>query len=303
LFDSGLPYKWSDAELINDYANIVERKMCRRIPPLIEDSENVSEVLSTGTITIAGASGSIDSVKVNGITITSGSVPFNATIEQTATDLAANITAYASIPNYTAVAVGSVITISATAGTGSNPNGYVILVTATTLTSTVTVFTAGESLCQIYLIAGKSVYEKHPKILEIPFMTTSAGVDLNRTSESDITILLPGWRTATGAPTHYIEKTKNIIFFKEPIAVDTIDCAVHRLPLNDLVSTVTTQTPEIPAKYHEDMIPGILELAYSKDDEETFKPDLAKKYQEQFDNRCNEIRAEIMGSTGANNTK
>jgi hypothetical protein len=63
-------------------------------------------------------------------------VPFNTDINQTATDVASNITAFTSNPNYTANAVGSVITItSATAG--DQANNLIITTTLTTLTSTI----------------------------------------------------------------------------------------------------------------------------------------------------------------------
>ena len=66
----------------------------------------------------------------------SGSVPFNTDINQTATDVASNITAFTSNPNYTANAVGAVITItSATAG--DQANNLIITTTLTTLTSTI----------------------------------------------------------------------------------------------------------------------------------------------------------------------
>ena len=66
----------------------------------------------------------------------SGSVPFNTDINQTATDVASNITAFTSTPNYTASAVGATITITSVA-TGDQVNGYIITNTLTILTSTI----------------------------------------------------------------------------------------------------------------------------------------------------------------------
>jgi hypothetical protein len=87
-----------------------------------------------GSVSIAGSGGSIDMITVNGVNIMSASVPFNTDINQTAADVAANITAYSSTPNYTATAQLHTITITAADG-GSAPNGYVVAATATTLTT------------------------------------------------------------------------------------------------------------------------------------------------------------------------
>jgi len=87
-----------------------------------------------GSVSITGSGGSIDMITVNGVDIMSASVPFNTDINQIATDVAANITAYSSTPNYTATAQLNTITITAVDG-GSAPNGYVVAAVATTLTT------------------------------------------------------------------------------------------------------------------------------------------------------------------------
>ena len=88
-----------------------------------------------GTVTLAGASGSVDMIAINGVDVMSGAVAFNTTIDQTATDVASNITAFTSTPNYTAAAAGAVITITSVT-TGDQVNGFIITSTLTTLTST-----------------------------------------------------------------------------------------------------------------------------------------------------------------------
>jgi len=95
-----------------------------------------------GTVTLAGASGSVTMIAVNGVDVMSGAVAFNATIDQTATDVAANITAFTSTPNYTAAAVGAVVTITSVT-TGDQVNGFVITNTLATLTSTLANFDYG----------------------------------------------------------------------------------------------------------------------------------------------------------------
>ena len=92
-------------------------------------------VAGTCTVTLTGgASGSVDSREINGVEIMSAPVAFTTNLATTATAVASNITAFASTPNYTAAAVGAVITITASA-TGSASNGETV-VTATTITTT-----------------------------------------------------------------------------------------------------------------------------------------------------------------------
>ena len=96
-----------------------------------------AEVLSTGSITLTGgASGSVNTVTVNSIDILGAAVPFNTSLNQTASDVAAQINRFKSVPDYTASASGAVVTISALPGTGAGPNGLTVAATVTTITNT-----------------------------------------------------------------------------------------------------------------------------------------------------------------------
>lgn len=104
------------------------------------------EVLATGSLTLTGgAAGSLNTLTVNGSDILGAAVPFNGTLGQTATDIASQINRLASSPQYSAVAVGSVVTISALPGTGAGANGFVVAAAATTLTVTETNMAGGVS--------------------------------------------------------------------------------------------------------------------------------------------------------------
>lgn len=104
----------------------------------IVTNRNPVAVAATGTVTLTGgAGGSVNNVTVNGVTITSGGVLFTVDLATTATAVAANITAYTSSPNYTAVAVGPVITITAS-NAGQSPNGFVVATNTTIITATTT---------------------------------------------------------------------------------------------------------------------------------------------------------------------
>jgi hypothetical protein len=99
---------------------------------------------ATATVTLTGgASGSVDTITIGGVNVMSGSVAFTTNLATTATAVAANITAHASTPEYTATAAGAVITISAASAAGSDPNGHAVLVTATTITFTKTNMAGG----------------------------------------------------------------------------------------------------------------------------------------------------------------
>ncbi len=97
---------------------------------------------ATGSVTLtSGAAGSVDDITVDGVSIMSAPVAFTVSLAATATAVAANITAHTSSPNYTAVAVGATINITATAN-GSASNGTIV-VDVTTITATTTNMTGG----------------------------------------------------------------------------------------------------------------------------------------------------------------
>ena len=99
---------------------------------------------ATATVTLTGgAAGSVDMITVDGVNIMSGSVAFTTNLSTTATAVASNINSHTSSPEYTAAAVGAVITISAAVGAGSDPNGYQLVVTTTTITATDTDMSGG----------------------------------------------------------------------------------------------------------------------------------------------------------------
>lgn len=73
----------------------------------------------------------ISSVIVDGVTITSTAIDYQASAALTAAAVAANINANTSIPDYTAVASGDLVVISAAAGSGSTANGLPVEVNVT----------------------------------------------------------------------------------------------------------------------------------------------------------------------------
>lgn len=113
-------------------------------PSIISNRTPVA-IAATGTVTLTGgAAGSVDSITVNGVNTMSAPVSFTTDLPTTATAVAANINAHTSTPNYTASAVGAVITIAASTA-GAATNGYAVVATTTTITATDTDMTGGQN--------------------------------------------------------------------------------------------------------------------------------------------------------------
>jgi hypothetical protein len=94
-------------------------------------------VRSAAKFTIAGGSGSIDTVKVGGMTfnLLSAAVPYNASTTQTATDVAANINARQNPLNIVADTSGSDVRLYLPYWLGALGDTLSLAVTATTLTA------------------------------------------------------------------------------------------------------------------------------------------------------------------------
>lgn len=102
------------------------------------------EVSATGTVTLtAGASGSVNTITLNGVNILGAAIPFNVSLTQTAIDCVTQINAYRQSNDYVASSVGAIITITATPGMGTIPNGLVLATTTTTITTAVTPMAGG----------------------------------------------------------------------------------------------------------------------------------------------------------------
>lgn len=279
--------KWSDEEVINDYANDAQDKLSEKCF-LLEDYDTVGENLATGKVTLtAGTVGQIDSVTVNGITITSGAVPFDTTLTKTATNLAANIIAYASIPNYTATSIGQVVTIAAVAGTGSNPNGFVVIVTTSGgLTATDIDMAGGYALTKIYLLANKASYDLHPKTLTV-IRAKLAGLTstLAIMTRKELDIEIGGnWENLTGTPEIIAPnvKMKKVVFVPSPTAAVTCTLGVQRYPLIPMSIAQLNKSPEVAEEYHKYLFNWIYHRCFIKTDAETLDTAMAGLFLQKF---------------------
>ena len=95
------------------------------------------EVQAVGTVSLTGgASGSVDTITVNGLAILPAAVTFNASLTQTAVDIVAAINNNPQNLLFVATSAVGVVTITAKPGLGALANGWVVASTATTITKT-----------------------------------------------------------------------------------------------------------------------------------------------------------------------
>lgn len=171
---------FTTAQSTVNYGSVADQTIT--ITPVIA---NVPEVVATGTVTItggsAGAGNYLSSVTVNGVQVLGANVLWTTSHDATAALVAAQINLNVSTPEYTAVAVGAVVTISAAAGTGSGPNGFVVAKTDNgTLTSTTANMASGVSgVAQVTKFTIGGTFEAADQ-----FTITLAGVDFILTGVS-----------------------------------------------------------------------------------------------------------------------
>lgn len=122
------------------------------------------EELALGSFELStGASGSVDSVLVNGVELLSTPVPFNTSLAQTAIDVANNITAFFATSRYTAtVTAGIRVLLHPEAGTGATVNGHVVNPTGTTITFANVVNMANGKAATPSKVAGRYVTFSSP---------------------------------------------------------------------------------------------------------------------------------------------
>jgi len=278
---------WKDPELCQ-YATNAEREIARRLLCL-----NESDTIGYVTLS-SGASGSITSVSVAGVAITSGAVSFATSLSQTATNLAANINAYTSTPNYRAVSRGTNVIIKAIPGTYP-ATGYAIATVTSGLLTAVDTDLSG--LCRFLIaINGRyfALHEKAIKINRARFATLdkrAVVVDKAQMDESSTS-----WETNTAAEPSYLitdYDNREIILDCPSVAADMLEVECAREPLFEFSENqMEKQIPEIPAMYHIFMVDWIVRDAFLKNDGETFDLGQAQKYEAEFERQIEEAKRE-----------
>lgn len=127
VFSDGSRQHYYDGVRVEDWFDGRARASFRVTAGGVEDP-----TAAVGSITITGGTLSggnqITNVKVDGVTITSGPIAHTGSNATTADAVAANINSTTSTPDYTAIAVGAAIQITAVT-TGASVNGFVVSAT------------------------------------------------------------------------------------------------------------------------------------------------------------------------------
>jgi hypothetical protein len=125
---------------------------------------------------------------------------------------------------------------------------------------------ATAAVCTLTMVAATAKYALHASVLRIErAKLTSTGKFLKVVARETLDADWPLWEAATGTPQYLVDGQDGFVTVAPtPIAVDTIQLTVKRLPLT--VMALPADTPEIPARYHYRMIDWALRCAYLKHD-------------------------------------
>ena len=310
LDDVNAPQRWADAEIA---AGIQEGqvKFCKDTR-ILKDSLTVGEVVASTVIALTGTTGQVDSVKANGVTITSAAVPFNASLIQTAADLAANLTAFmltagyiaSGNPIYTALSNGDgTVTLSAPSGTGANPNGYSVVVAASggDLTGTAPALSGGTSICQMYFMPLVHTYALDSRIFIVESMEHDGGRNvLEKRTVSWMNKYVRGWKSWTPAtPRYFITDAAphTLMVWPTPKEAATYDLTVFRKPLQTvwLNGNVNTDLElELDDEFMEAIKYWARRCAYLKDDASTLDPQKATDFETRYMAAAEDTRRKLI---------
>jgi hypothetical protein len=91
----------------------------------------------------------------------------------------------------------------------------------------------------------------------------------------------------SGFPTYFLNEPGNTItFIRAPSSITTASLVVSRIPL---VPFTLQTSPEIEEKYHEGLMDWAAHLAYMKNDSDTLNLNLAKLYENKFDQQFGKL--------------
>lgn len=141
-----------------------------------------------------------------------------------------------------------------------------------------------EDAFNIDVVAGTSIYNIDPLILDIKSLTSdTSGRQLQQLEYEDLECI-PKWRDKTGTPTSYVidESDNTLRLYPKPVDIDILHPIYYRLPLKKLEWCRNTDSLEIRDEYQLDMLDYAAHLAYNKDDANTFDPTRSDKFLVKF---------------------
>lgn len=140
------------------------------------------------------------------------------------------------------------------------------------------------SVCSYDVSSGEALITLDPRVVSVRrIRLVGQARPLALHSWREVEEMNANWDLATGAPVVAIPdwKTDCLRLSPIPTANDTALAAVFRLPLADMVGD--GDTPEINARYHLDLVNGMLARAYGKHEADCFNPQAATFYAGLFD--------------------
>lgn len=152
-------------------------------------------------------------------------------------------------------------------------------------------------LCTLPIVANTGTYALSQKILGITRLSlASLGRQLTPIVASELDENAPGWQSLpAGIPWAYCPDLQSdaVVLIPTPIANDTANLTVYRMPLSKLTKASPTDALGFREEYHDDLIPWIQYLAFNKQDSEVYNPQLAETYRKTFLERAEEIKMEV----------
>ena len=146
------------------------------------------------------------------------------------------------------------------------------------------------SICEITTVVGQAIYSVSDLITRIyraklSTQTRTLGIV---THISKLDGRYSDWEDHDpGDPRVLVEDgvgTNKILLDPPPDTVETLSLSVHRHPLAPLVwATDQSNSPEIPAKYHDEIDEGIYWLAYKKHDSDSGDKQRSAEHRAEFD--------------------
>jgi hypothetical protein len=139
-----------------------------------------------------------------------------------------------------------------------------------------------------------------------PTVADHESTELYKATRSVMDTRCQGWRTADqNEPSMYLldYHTGYITIYPKPDDIYTLRLSVFRYPITAMSATdMSTQTPEIDAKYHNAIIDGICAQAYLKSGENTYDAKKAANHYQLFRKAISDVKIKNVMSGSAEST-
>lgn len=141
-----------------------------------------------------------------------------------------------------------------------------------------------KDLITVTTVVGTYEYTLPSYVKEIIAMKRSTGEDIIEKSLDDVWAL-QSLKTKQGDPKFFISDSSNnsLRLYPIPIAIDTLDILIYRLPKLELTWDNPNYIPELRQEYLIPMLYGAANLCYLKDETNTLDPQRAATFSLMFD--------------------